>query len=567
MAPNGGDLVGDAMAKLFDEIFTGNGSGDIDLIVSENMPDLNSETMRLRCHSLVLTQHPYFYKMLSMDSPLLEGVTREVRICEPCADFVELIHFIYTNQTDINRGNVAGLLTLADKYCIDEVVDLCLKFLKDNFDADAFFNFYNFTTLNSAYQEKLKEQLMSAIRHRRNLCFITEDERWRELPIDFAEEILAQDDLPIASEAEVLTLIVQWLGTQRRDRRDVARLLGAFRKSSNMWIRVSDVANLMEAWGVDVLSGKEPRTGSAVWDPSFMLHRHESAGQVLGQGANENHANNGGASENAELCYQLGPKDFLQQEPGWMHPGTHQCRVTLTCNSWSHRERRLLRPGRTPIEAAAGLQRRVIECSPSMAGTHERSPSPPPTFRARMPPIESFETFYDGAQLPDGSEPGFLAGGMRSHLQSVDKIDHELVDHQIVCGVLSGYQRHGVKFSQRERNAIYFAEDLNGKHGVSIGGTTSSVGFDLQLTIGAAENTGISRCRFAVMRKKHVLLEEVFDVSAKVPLRFYFSSHYFDKNSAFDVSVRWLRPLETPSGRLLAPLSPGSVGPPNNFMR
>mmetsp|Transcript_19500 Transcript_19500/g.42666 ORF Transcript_19500/g.42666 Transcript_19500/m.42666 type:complete len:556 (-) Transcript_19500:154-1821(-) len=555
------------MAKLFDEIFSDASSGDVELLVAHEQHDMRPESsLRLWCHSLILTQHAYFAKMLNMDTPLREGRLREVRISEPCEEFVELLRYVYTSQIDVNRGNVAVLLPLADKYCIDEVVDLCLKHIKENFDADTFFDFYKFMTLSSNYQEKLKEQLKSALRQRRNLCAITGDPRWKELPIDFAEEILLQDDLPVATEAEVLTLIVQWLGTHGRTRHEVARLLGTFRKCENIWVRVSDVGLLMKALGVDIFSSKEPRTGSAVWDPSFVIHRHESAAPVpLGATASETHSGEKWEFDHGEeICHQLGPKDFLQQEPGWMHPGVHRCRITLTCNTWSHRERRFLRSGGPSMSMQAGaLQKRVFDSGPSKPASHDRSPSPPPAFQLRLPPSESFETF-DIAQMPDSSEQGMLSGGViRSHL-SQDKIDHELVDHQIISCVFSGYQRYGVRFSQRERNAIYLAEDLNGKQFVSIGGTISSVSFDLELMIGEASKCGISRCRFAVLRNMHVLIEEWFDVSAKVPLRFHISSLYFDKNSSYTVSVKWLRPVDQ-HGRIRS-IGPEAQGTHQAFM-
>eukprot|EP00434_Breviolum_minutum_P004027 symbB.v1.2.003544.t1/scaffold196.1/size274459/16 len=143
------------MAKLFEEVFQPGGSGDILLLITDPRDPIGAEdALRLCCHSLILTQHPYFYKMLSSDTPLREGISREALICEPRTEFVELLRFIYTNQVDINEHTIVGLLTLADKYCIDDVVNLCLKY--DNFDADMFFTFYDITTLNSTYQAKLK---------------------------------------------------------------------------------------------------------------------------------------------------------------------------------------------------------------------------------------------------------------------------------------------------------------------------------------------------------------------------------------------------------------------------
>lgn len=524
------------MAKLFEEVFQPGGSGDILLVITDPRDPMTEDALRLCCHSLILTQHPYFYKMLSSETPLREGITREALICEPRTEFVELLRFIYTNQVDINEHTVVGLLTLADKYCIDEVVNLCLKYVKDNFDADMFFTFYDITTLNSTYQAKLKDQLMSAMLLRRNLCAITDDPRWEELPVSLVESILRQDDLPIASEAEVLTLIAKWIGDKKKQE-DVVRLLRCFRKGDSVRVRIADIAALMQALGWDIFSDKVPRKGASVWDPNFVIHREGAGTAQCGPESGERKEGN-----NVEIIHQMGPKDLMQQEPGWMYPGAHRCRVTLTSTSWSHRERRLLRGG--PGQAAA-LQKRAFEYSPSKPA--ERSPSPPPSLQVRRPPVDTFET-YDIAPMSDGSEQSFLGGAVIRNLTQ-DKIDHELVDHQVICGVSSGYQRHGMRISQCDKKAIYLVEDLNGKHSSQLGGTLTSVTFDLELLIGEASKYGIRRCRLALLRNTHVLTEEWFDVSSKVPLRFYISSSCFDKSSAYTVAVLWLRPTEPAVGR------------------
>jgi len=162
------------------------------------------------------------------------------------------------------------------------------------------------------------EGLMSALGQRRNLCSITEDPRWSELPIALVEEILSHDELPISSEAEVLALIAQWLGQRQHDKTDVARLLGSFRKCEHALVRVSDIDALMQALGMNILSCKEPRTGSGVWDPSFVVHRTEAAGpSQMGAASAETHATGEQDDcDNGEICHQLGPNVFLQQEPG-----------------------------------------------------------------------------------------------------------------------------------------------------------------------------------------------------------------------------------------------------------
>eukprot|EP00439_Symbiodinium_sp_Y106_P025476 s5179_g3.t1 len=298
-----------------------------------------------------------------------------------------------------------------------------------------------------------EDQLMKQMLLRRNLCAITDDPRWEELPIGLVESILRQDNLPIASEAEVLTLIAKWIGSRQRKQEEVTRLMRSFRKGDSVRVRVSDMAALMGALGWDIFSDKVPRTGASVWDPNFTIHRHEGAG-TQGTGPAESAERREGNT--VEIIHQMGPKDFLQQEPGWAYPGAHRCRVKLTSNCWSHRERRLLRGG--PGQAVA-LQKRAFECSP--AKPTERSPSPPPSFQVRRPPVDTFETF-DIAPMSDGSEQSFLGGAVIRNLTQ-DKIDHELVDHQVICGVSSGYQRHGFRISQCDKKAIYLVEEVIGK--------------------------------------------------------------------------------------------------------
>jgi len=548
------------MAKLFEEIFTDQGSGDILLLVRSELPDEadTEETLRLRCHSLILTQHPYFCKMLRDSTPLREGLRREIHVCENHAEFVELLRFMYTNHIEVKHHNVAGLLTLADKYCIDEVMDICLKFIKDNFDSDIFFAFYNFTALDSAYQDKLREHLMAALRQRCNLWSITEDQRWQELPVAIVELILSQDDLPIESEAEILTLIARWLKGKGAgssaciDIQDVARLLGTFRKTDSLYVHVPDVQALMHALGKDFFSERVPRTGASIWDPSFVRHSYENKGSShVASNAYEQCAGTqmNGYEPEKNISHLMGPRDSLYQEPGWMdHPGNHRCRIVLVCNSWSHRERRLFRSN-NPNQVAA-LQKRGFEmpCQTKPAG-HERSPSPPPAFQSRfqMPNYDSLDT-SDNSPLEQRQGSAVLGGGVMSNM-SHDKIDHELVDHQIVVGISSGQLRHGVRISQRERSAIYLVQDLQGKQSLNFGGTTTTVSFDIEIGIGDATKYGIRRCRFAMLRNMHTLFEEFFDVSAKMPLRTYISSMNFDNRSSYTVDVRWLRPGDRPCGQ------------------
>eukprot|EP00425_Heterocapsa_triquetra_P013877 CAMPEP_0195127326 /NCGR_PEP_ID=MMETSP0448-20130528/136754_1 /TAXON_ID=66468 /ORGANISM="Heterocapsa triquestra, Strain CCMP 448" /LENGTH=66 /DNA_ID=CAMNT_0040165057 /DNA_START=21 /DNA_END=218 /DNA_ORIENTATION=+ len=41
--------------------------------------------------------------------------------------------------------------------------------------------------------------------------------------------------------------------------------------------------------------------------------------------------------------------------------------------------------------------------------------------------------------------------------------DNEKIDHKVVCAVISGHMRHGIRIGQHERSSIYDIEELYGQ--------------------------------------------------------------------------------------------------------
>jgi len=60
---------------------------------------------------------------------------------------------------------------------------------------------------------------------------VTRDPRWRSLPVDFVENTLCYDGMPISSESEVLNLIERWNANTDKTTQDLVRLLCCFRVS------------------------------------------------------------------------------------------------------------------------------------------------------------------------------------------------------------------------------------------------------------------------------------------------------------------------------------------------
>eukprot|EP00913_Durusdinium_trenchii_P021036 g19769.t1 len=133
-----------------------------------------------------------------------------------------------------------------------------------------------------------------------------------------------------------------------------------------------------------------------------------------------------------------------------------------------------------------------------------------------------------------------------------DLINNEKIEHKVVCAVISGQMRHGIRLGQREpgaseteeqnneirhrprlnqwvmRSSIYDIEELYGHRDseeVCLGGSPTEVEFELQLKVQAPSPCGICRCSLAVLQPESAngpleqsndaLLEVSFDASAE----------------------------------------------------
>lgn len=149
-------------------------------------------------------------------------------------------------------------------------------------------------------------------------------------------------------------------------------------------------------------------------------------------------------------------------------------------------------------------------------------------------------------------------------------MNNEKIEHKVVCAVISGHMRHGIRIGQRERSSIYDVEELYGQCGeVCLGGSPTEVEFELQLKVQAPSPCGICRCSLSVYQPEGVnseppeqpaeaLLEVSFDASAEEHLHFYISSSYFDSNSTYNVALNWVL---RPGLRLEADMDSDNVSP------
>eukprot|EP00929_Paragymnodinium_shiwhaense_P115444 TRINITY_DN8431_c0_g2_i1.p1 TRINITY_DN8431_c0_g2~~TRINITY_DN8431_c0_g2_i1.p1 ORF type:complete len:813 (-),score=143.84 TRINITY_DN8431_c0_g2_i1:712-3150(-) len=371
---------------------------------------------------------------------------------------------------------------------------------------------------------------------------------------------------PTAGDAAGISATLEALGSdpnystpEGRAREDIIRLLRTFRKS-DMLVKLADLEPILQIWQLNNLfSSKPPRDDRSALDPGFIIYRgvagvkvpHATFGELTQPNVTEE-------PWRGFSSVTMNSRDFLQQHEGFKPSCAPdggavtfpRLWVKIRCSSWAHREKR----GTKSSNQRHGIGVEVL------APSHETVSS---TFSV-MPPMNEGQSgrnwsahsqddgdmgrnYKLGTSTPPNRAP-VMAGPQVPNLT-----DSEKIDHKVVCAVISGHMRHGIRIGQRERCSIYDIEDLYGQHGeVCLGGTATELEFELQLTVQATNHCGICQCELAVLPsgapEGHLdpLVQIGFEASAEEQLRFYISSSHFDSNSCYCVSLNWvLRPSFT----------------------
>lgn len=343
-----------------------------------------------------------------------------------------------------------------------------------------------------------------------------------------------------------------------RTRGEMLRLLGAVRKSNTL-VRLADMEPMFQILGLNRLFCNKPPRETSALDPGFVIYRGvggvNTPSGVFGDHSNMvPHAWKG-------VSVSLTSHDFLQQQEGFK-PNTvpeggttifPRLWVRITCSSWSHREKR-------PSKSTAGHSRHSGPLGSQIPDTS--SWESVPTHLMGIAPVNEEPHSKQPPTLKTmQSQDDWEIGRTKTLRPSnagcfPDLINNEKIEHKVVCAVISGQMRHGIRLGQRERSSIYDIEELYGHRDseeVCLGGSPTEVEFELQLKVQAPSPCGICRCSLAVLQPESAngpleqsndaLLEVSFDASAEEHLHFYISSSYFDSNSSYTVALNWvLRP-------------------------
>uniref|UniRef100_A0A6U6K3U5 Uncharacterized protein n=1 Tax=Zooxanthella nutricula TaxID=1333877 RepID=A0A6U6K3U5_9DINO len=232
-----------------------------------------------------------------------------------CERMAELLRFVYQGQmsffdqrpeTDRERGILTDKMLHmafdAERYSVDRLYEKllhwfgheCYPIIGEKCFAESFYHLQHFevqVTEEFSRQMLIRTVTGDMLATREQFRAVTRDPRWGSLPVDFVEDTLNYDGMPIGSETEVLSLIERWNANADKKKEHIIRLLCCFRPSDetkhtfctwlvNMgWLRqdgtVPDVPELQGLRRIvdgSAVRGKKPRQNLT---PVAMLQNDE----------------------------------------------------------------------------------------------------------------------------------------------------------------------------------------------------------------------------------------------------------------------------------------------------
>eukprot|EP00397_Hematodinium_sp_SG-2012_P016441 GEMP01016772.1.p1 GENE.GEMP01016772.1~~GEMP01016772.1.p1 ORF type:complete len:579 (+),score=113.46 GEMP01016772.1:133-1869(+) len=469
----------------------------------------------------------------------LNGVTHCV-VDDDYESFVEIIRFLYLNTLTIeNVANFWGLLRLSDKYGVLDVATRCLSWIEKHFSPDAFYAFFDngISLKNEALVERSENRFLTILKSRRHFQSVSEDPRWGNIPPRFFERLILEENLSLSGEEEIIRLLLRWV-EKTQNRPVVLRILEKWRAPKELVFRSNDWTSFMAILlGGDepVFSLTSPREKNCYLGPSFVIYR--DAPGINGPKATTIPSSTGMRLQSGTEPISMYPRDLLFQENGfaWNAPEIPRLRVCLHCQVWAHKEKRLQQRGHSWSNTGP---------MPLMATDHisETVTWPPQLDTSAMKTMSQDD-------FDVGTFGGSSAVGVRvrqhANIPSFQVPEQTRIEHLVICGIISGRMRHGVTVAQEDRTSLY--KVAIGEQSVILGGTSTSVEFELEFQISEPNSCGICQCTLQlhgmIADGDAPLLEEAFSASAQEALHFFICSTNFDANSSYQVELKWVDEL------------------------
>ncbi|XP_060095675.1 kelch repeat and BTB domain-containing protein 12 [Heteronotia binoei] len=173
---------------------------------------LVAEDEKFPCHKLILAAFsPYFKAMFTCG--LVECTQKEVVLHDTSAESVSvLLHYMYTAELHLTNGNVQSVAVAAFFMQMDDVFNMCQKYMMDHMDASNCVGIYYFAKQIGA--EELSDQARRYMYQ--HFSEVSLHEEILELEAQQLLNLIQSDDLNVSREDTILDLVLRWVNHSRK---------------------------------------------------------------------------------------------------------------------------------------------------------------------------------------------------------------------------------------------------------------------------------------------------------------------------------------------------------------
>ncbi|XP_054834794.1 kelch repeat and BTB domain-containing protein 12 [Eublepharis macularius] len=177
---------------------------------------LVAEGEKFPCHKLMLAAFsPYFKAMFTCG--LVECMQKEVVLHDTPAESVSvLLHYVYTAELHLTNDNVQSVAVAAFFMQMDNVFNMCQKYMMDHMDASNCVGIYYFAKHIGA--EELADQAKKYLYQ--HFSEVSLHEEILELEVQQLLCLIQSDDLNVSREDSILDLVLRWVNHSRKLRAD-----------------------------------------------------------------------------------------------------------------------------------------------------------------------------------------------------------------------------------------------------------------------------------------------------------------------------------------------------------
>ncbi|XP_070556315.1 kelch-like protein 7 [Ptychodera flava] len=165
-------------------------------------------------HRVVLAACSAFFHAM-FTSKYTEAENAKVELKEVDSGTVEtLVNFAYTGDIELTSSNVQSIMSAANRYQINDVIEMCVEFLKRELSPENCLGIREFANfLNS---EKLHVQATKYSHE--NFTEVCKHEEFFEMSFSHVTDYLSKDELVVRCEDEVFDAAVQWIKYKKEER-------------------------------------------------------------------------------------------------------------------------------------------------------------------------------------------------------------------------------------------------------------------------------------------------------------------------------------------------------------